>query len=172
ALLVFAAFAAVPSIRGGAGSEPVPAPQAGRPSANEIEAFFAPLVRDELDRRRATGIAIAVVRDGEVLFARGYGEPDAHRHVPIDVDAPSFRVGSISKTLTAAAVMQLVEAGRLRLDEDVGAYLGEYPGRLAFGRPVTLEHLLSHTSGFDERNLASRLSSSDVRLLVWRAYSA
>jgi CubicO group peptidase (beta-lactamase class C family) len=155
----------VSTLAAAAGPEPAPAQFVGWPSAPEMQAFFSPLVQEELDQHRATAIAIAVVRDGQVLFARGYGYADARRRVPIDVETTPFRVGSISKTFTAAAVMQLVEAGRLRLDEDIGTYLGDYPGRSAFGRAVTLEHLLSHTSGFDERNLASRASSSDDQLL-------
>jgi CubicO group peptidase (beta-lactamase class C family) len=141
-------------------------------SAQTLEVFFNPLVTAELEQHRATGIAIAVVRDGQVLFARGYGYMDASRRRPIDGRTTPFRVGSISKTFTAAAVMQLVEAGKLRLDEDIGAYLGDYRGRSDFGRAVTLEHLLSHTSGLDERNLASRVSTSDDRLLPWREYNA
>src|SRR5215471_13927737 len=141
AMLVVAAFAAASSVHAAAVPEPARSQSAGPLSADEMEAFVGPLVREELDQHRAIGIAIAVVREGQVLFARGYGYTDAHRRVAIDAETTPFRVGSISKTLTAAAAMQLVETGQLRLYEDIGAYLGDFPGRGAFGRAVTLEHL-------------------------------
>jgi CubicO group peptidase (beta-lactamase class C family) len=93
-----------------------------------------------------------VVKDGEVLFARGYGKADIAKDEPVVADETLFPMASLSKLFTATAVMQLAEEGKLDLNEDVNVYLDDvevpdtYPGR-----PVTLRHLLTHTAGFEDR---------------------
>ena len=91
------------------------------------------------------GVAIAVERHGRVTFARGYGFADAARKMPVTVDT-RFEIGSITKQITAACVLQLVEAGKLSLDEHLGTYVSDY----FIGRGVTIRQLLAHTSGIPE----------------------
>ena len=123
----------------------------GPTDERELEAFLDGYVGHQLEDYDIPGATVSVVKDGEVLFAKGYGRANVEKKVPVVADETLFRIASISKLFTATAVMQLVEEGKLDLDEDVNAYLDDvevpntYPGR-----PVTLRHLLTHTAGFEE----------------------
>jgi len=86
---------------------------------------------------------IAVARGGTVVFNQAYGLADADLGIPNRVDY-RFGIGSLTKPLTAVAAMRLVERGTLRLDDPICKYVPQCPRAW---RPVTLEHLLSHTSG-------------------------
>jgi CubicO group peptidase (beta-lactamase class C family) len=93
------------------------------------------------------GAVVVVVKDGNTLLQKGYGYADVARKVPVDPDRTLFRAGSISKLFTGTAVMQLVEEGKLDLDRDVNGYL-DFAIEPAFGKPITLRNLLTHTPGF------------------------
>lgn len=108
------------------------------------------------------GAVIAVVKDGEVLLQKGYGYADVAKRAPMDPERTILRVGSISKLFTWTAVMQLVEQGKLDLDRDVNGYL-DFDVPAAFGKPITLRHLMTHTAGFEERNKQYRIASSAQR---------
>src|SRR5262249_1727341 len=121
---------------------------------------FAPfadsLMSAALEKHHIPGAVLAVVQDGRIAFARGYGFADLESRVPVDPQRTVFRVASVSKLFPATAVMQLVEHGRLDLDADVNHYLRRFQVPPAFGKPVTLFDLLTHTGGFDESNLARK----------------
>jgi len=89
------------------------------------------------------GLSVAVAKDDVVVFARGYGLAEAEHGVAADEDT-MFRIGSITKQFTAAAVCRLVERFELDLDENLDTYDVAFPVQ---GRSVTLRHLLTHTSG-------------------------
>jgi CubicO group peptidase (beta-lactamase class C family) len=97
------------------------------------------------------GAVVVVVRDGRVLLQRGYGYADFGERKPVNPDHTLFRVASNSKMFTWTAVMQLVEQGRLDLHTDINRYLRGWQLPAAFGEPITLEHLMTHTAGFEER---------------------
>lgn len=88
------------------------------------------------------GVVLAVHR-GEVVFRKAYGSANIELGVPMQPEHV-FRLGSVTKQFTAVAILQLAEAGRLRLDDDITTYV---PGLQTRGHTITLEHLLSHTSG-------------------------
>ena len=95
------------------------------------------------------GAVVAVVKDGQILTARGFGFADLDKRTPVDPDRTLFRPGSVSKLVTWTAVMQMVEQHKLDLDHDVNGYLDfKIPSRE--GQPVTLRHLMTHTGGFEE----------------------
>jgi CubicO group peptidase (beta-lactamase class C family) len=101
-----------------------------------------------LDRWPSAGIAAGVVRDGSVQWFLGHGVADIPSRAPITQDTV-FRIGSVTKAMTAVAVMQLWERGLVDLDAPAGDYLRSFellPARASF-RPVTVRHLLTHTSG-------------------------
>src|SRR5712692_6101310 len=130
--------------------KPEPAPSTARPmTESDVEAFLDGLVPLQLERDDIAGVAIAVVKDGKVLFVKGYGYSDVKKKTPVSAENTLFRPGSISKTFTWTAVMQLVEQGKLNLDRDVNDYL-DFQIPHTFGRPVTLRNLMTHTSGFEE----------------------
>ena len=89
------------------------------------------------------GAAVIVVQDGKPVLRKGYGLAEVELGVPIQPDMV-FRVGSVTKEFTSACVLLLAEQGRLRLDDDIAKYLPDYP---AGGRRITIEQLLTHTSG-------------------------
>ena len=103
-----------------------------------------------LQRADIAGAVVIVVKDGQILFQKGYGLADEKTGRPVDPQTTLFRPGSVSKLFTWTAVMQLVEQGKLDLDRDVNAYL-DFTIPPAFGRPITLRNLLTHTAGFEDR---------------------
>jgi CubicO group peptidase (beta-lactamase class C family) len=119
------------------------------PSPAEVEAFFDGLVPHALSRAGIPGGAVSVVKDGQILFAKGYGYANLAERRPVRADETLFRLGSVSKLFTWTAVMQLVEQGKLDLDADVNGYL-DFKIPDAFGAPITLKHLLTHAAGFEE----------------------
>jgi D-alanyl-D-alanine carboxypeptidase len=101
------------------------------------------LVRDFIARGEAPAVTVAVIRGVDTVLFAGYGKADLEH----DVAATSqsvFRIGSVTKQFTAAAVIQLMEQGKLRLEDSIGAHLGSLP---TAWRGVTVQQLLDHTSG-------------------------
>ena len=129
---------------------PVPSAGTAALTREDLDAWLDGVVPAGLDRAGIAGAAVTVVRDGQVLTSRGFGHADTATGAPVDPDRTLFRVGSVAKVLTATAVLQLVEQGRIDLDADVRGYL-DFPLPLRFDRPVTMRHLLTHSAGFEER---------------------
>ncbi|MEU5671926.1 serine hydrolase domain-containing protein [Micromonospora sp. NPDC047753] len=134
-----------------------PAAASGAGSAltdTDVNAWLDGLLPAALDRSGIAGATVAVVNDGKILTTRGYGYADTgsggNAGVPVDPDRHLFRMGSVSKLVTATAVLQLVQDGKLDLDTDVRTYL-DFELPLRHERAVTLRHLLTHTAGFEER---------------------
>jgi CubicO group peptidase (beta-lactamase class C family) len=115
----------------------------------DLEAFLDALIPAQLQSRDIAGAVISVVKDGQVLLAKGYGYADFAAKKPVIADQTLFRPGSISKVFTATAVMQLVEQGKLDLDRDVNDYL-DFAIPKTYAEPVTLRRILTHTAGFEE----------------------
>ncbi|HET9799898.1 MAG TPA: serine hydrolase domain-containing protein [Gemmatimonadaceae bacterium] len=90
----------------------------------------------------AAGVTVAVVRHGDTLLLKGYGERDRARNLPAEASTV-YRIGSVTKQFTAAAVLKLVEEGKVRLSDPITTYLPQYPQWSA----VTVRQLLTHTSG-------------------------
>jgi CubicO group peptidase (beta-lactamase class C family) len=97
------------------------------------------------------GAVFALVKDGKLLFTKGYGFADLENHKPVIPDRTLFRMASISKLFTATAVMQLYEKELINLDDDVNKHLTLFKIDDTFPQPVTIANLLTHTGGFDER---------------------
>ena len=115
-------------------------PEAGL--AAEVDALFA-----AWDRPESPGCAVAVVRGGEILLARGYGSANLEYDVPI-TPATIFHVASVSKQFTAFGIAMLAEQGKLSLNDDIRQYLPEVPD---FGPTITIEQLIHHTSGLRDQ---------------------
>jgi len=94
------------------------------------------------------GAAVVIVKDGKVVIEKGFGYADVAAKTPVDPAETVFRMASVSKTFTAAAVMQLVEQGKIKLEEDFRTYTGPLTFDNPFSSPVTVGHLLTHTTGF------------------------
>jgi CubicO group peptidase (beta-lactamase class C family) len=131
---------------------PAVAPQPSPPSEltkADFETFLDALIPSQLRNRNIAGAVVSVVKDGQVLFQKGYGYADFEAKKPVLADQTLFRPGSISKLFTATAVMQLVEQGKLDLDRNVNDYL-DFEVPKTYQDPVTLRRLLTHTAGFED----------------------
>ncbi|HEY5656955.1 MAG TPA: serine hydrolase domain-containing protein, partial [Myxococcota bacterium] len=116
----------------------------------ELEAFVDGAMRALMESHKAPGATLSVVKDGEILLAKGYGYADVAQRVPVDAESTLFRIASVSKLFTWTALMQLAERGEIDLEEDVNSYLDfEIPP--TFPQPITPKHLLTHTAGFEDR---------------------
>lgn len=119
-------------------------------TAADVETFLDGIVPLQLALSDIAGATVSVVKDGKLLFAKGYGYADVQKKQPVSAQDTLFRPGSISKLFTWTAVMQLHEQGKLDLDRDVNEYL-DFKIPDAFGKPITLKNILSHTPGFEEQ---------------------
>src|ERR1041385_5565597 len=119
------------------GTAPAQLP-AGDELGNRVEA-----IAKQLLSRHTAGVSIAVARDGRLILARGYGMANLEHSVAVTPETV-FHIASISKNILSAVVLQLVDQGKLRLDDDVTKYVPEAPTR---GHHVTVGQLLNHTSG-------------------------
>jgi len=115
----------------------------------DLTAFFDGLVPLQIERDDIAGAVVAVVRDGKVIFAKGYGYSDLKNKKPVSAEDTLFRCGSISKLFTWTAVMQLVQDGKINLDGDINQYL-DFKVAEPFGKPITMRDLMTHTPGFEE----------------------
>jgi len=127
----------------GACGSPAPAPRSPVSHPRELAAAIDELAADEVRRTPAAGLAVAVVWHGETVVAKGYGLADVEHGTPVTADTV-FRIGSITKQFTAAAILSLAAAHQLALDDDLTRYLPDYPSH---GKRITLRNLLTHTSG-------------------------
>ena len=133
-----------------AGGDPAPAPQRGLVDPIELEAYLDGLMRAQMAAHDIAGATVAVVRDGALLFSKGYGWADVERLRPVDPATTLFRIGSITKLFTWTAVMQLRDEGLLDLHADVNDYL-DFRIPETYPQPITLWHLLTHTPGLEDR---------------------
>jgi len=155
-----AAASATGTAPGATGAAAEPAPPAGphrQPGGHDltkddVDAWLDGAVGAALPTTGIPGATVSVVADGQLLTARGYGLADTGTEGSparaVDPDDTLFRIGSVSKVVSATAIMQLVEAGELDLDADVQQYL-DFDLDTPKGA-ITLRHLLTHTAGFEE----------------------
>ncbi len=111
------------------------------------------VIQSILQRFPVPGAALAVTREGRLVFARGYGWADRDLKIPVQPDS-LFRIGSISKPITSMAILQLVQEGKLQLDAPIVPLLGRAtlpPELIADSRwnQITVRHLLWHAGGWD-----------------------
>lgn len=99
------------------------------------------------DKTDTPGCALAIIKDGQIIYKRGYGMANLELSVPI-TPATVFQVGSIAKQFTAMSIVMLAQQGKLSLDDDIRKYIPEVPD---FGTPITLRHLIHHTSGLRDQ---------------------
>jgi CubicO group peptidase (beta-lactamase class C family) len=128
----------------------VHAQQAAPPDVDDIFADF--------QRGESPGCAVGVIRDGDLVFRRGYGFANLDHRIPNGPDVVYY-VGSVSKQFTAAAIALLADESRISLDDDVRRYIPELPD---YGGPVTIRHLVHHTSGL--RDIYTLMSLAGIRM--------
>lgn len=138
------------------GSQPalttaVPTP--GTPSLDDTAAlgdFVDGIMKAHVEELKIPAAVVAIIKNGRVLYAKGYGNANIESGTPVDPATSLFRIGSTSKLFTWTAVMQLVEQGKLSLDGDVNSYLKGFKIPDAFGKPVRIRDLMTHSAGFED----------------------
>src|SRR5678815_3594034 len=113
------------------------------PTDEALAAAVDKIAADALAKPGGAGLSVAVWRKDHFVVAKGYGLAEAEHETKADADT-MFRIGSITKQFTAAAIMKLVEQGKVGLDESITKYLPTYNTQ---GRLITVRNLLTHTSG-------------------------
>ncbi|MBL4639528.1 MAG: beta-lactamase family protein, partial [Kordiimonadaceae bacterium] len=118
------------------------------------EAFVDGLVLPLMREKNSPSGVVSIMKDGELIFAKGYGFQDIEKQIKTDAATTLFRPGSISKLFTWVAVMQMVEQGKLDLDADVNKYLKTFQLEDTYpGQPITMRHIMTHTAGFEDGGL-------------------
>ena len=129
---------------------------------NEIEAFMDQLFVSLLQEHHVPGAVVPVVKDGEMIFAKGYGVADVENGISVSADKTLFRTGSVSKLFVWTAVMQLVEQGKIDLNADINSYLTKFKIPDGFGKPITMLNLMNHNAGFEERAIGESVGSAEA----------
>jgi len=127
----------------------VPASVRGVHDRAELAAFLDGVMAANLRDKHVAGATVAVVKDGTLFYAKGYGYSDVAKRAPVDAEHSLFRIGSTSKLFTWTAVMQLVEQGKINLDADVNSYL-DFKIPATYPQPITMRNIMTHTPGFEE----------------------
>jgi len=142
---------------------PATEPPAGTDA--RFAAYFDRQIPAYLREYTISGALVAVVQDGAPLHLAGYGMADHEAQIPMDPQRSVAHVGSLGKTFTAVAAMQLVEQGHLDLDTDVNSYLDfEIPA--TYAQPITIRHLLTHTAGFEAHDIGAVVVCSRDRFRI------
>ena len=110
------------------------------------------------DNPDTPGCALAIVKDGEVIYKKGYGMADLEHDVPITTKT-IFSIGSISKQFTAMCILLLAEQNKISLDDDIRNYLPKFPD---YGHTITIRHLIHHISGIRDYGALVRLKGMNT----------
>ncbi len=121
-------------------------------SANQISAIDG-FVNSQMKNRQIPGVAVGVYSRGEVLLAKGYGMSNVELSVPVKPETV-FESGSVGKQFVSAAIMMLVEEGKINLDDSIVKY---FPNAPESWKPILIKNLLSHTSGLAEYESSERI---------------
>ena len=119
------------------------APCARAQSNDRLVGYVDSVVNAAITAHKTVGASVAIMKGGRIVLARGYGLADMENDVPA-TEQTVYRIGSITKQFTAAAIMRLAEQGKLSIDDTVQKFLPAFPTQ---GNRVTIRHLLTHTSG-------------------------
>ncbi len=138
----------------------------GPVDAAELASWVDPLIEQQMAEAQIPGAVLVVVKDGKVLYTRGYGQADVVANRPVDAENSVWRLMSVSKVVTALAVLQLAEQGKIDLNTDVNQYLKRFRLPATFPQPVTADRLLTHTAGldWDVDNVGTAVTTSDKLL--------
>ena len=129
----------------------------------DVEILLDGILEAQLRVYKIPGAALSLVKDGEIVLAKGYGTADLRSGRSIQPDKTLFRIGSVSKLFTWTAVMQLVEQGKLDLHADINTYLFDVTIPRTFPEPPTLAHLMTHTAGFESRFIGLFIADYQAR---------
>ncbi len=125
-------------------------------NVENLKAFFEGYIQSQMEEYKVPGVTLSIVKDGEILLEEGYGYYDLEKKKRVNPQTTLFRPGSGSKLFIWTAVMQLVEEGKINLQENINNYLDfEIPPKVVGMdtqevNPITMMNLMNHTAGFEE----------------------
>ena len=119
------------------------------PQQKSIDAIFS-----RWDNKTSPGGAIGVIKDGKLIFSKGYGMANLDYNIPNEPNTV-FKIASTSKQFTAASIIILAQQGKLSLQDKLSAYFPKFP---SYAENITIQHLLNHTSGIRDYIILARLS--------------
>lgn len=132
----------------------------------EVAAFVDQEMTKNMEKFHIPGAVIAIVKDQDILFSSGYGYANRVTKQEINPETSMFRIASTTKLFTWTAVMQLVEAGKINLDENINNYLTSFKIPDTFKEPITMRHLMTHTAGFEEGGVGYQITTDEKNLPV------
>ncbi|AIQ19719.1 hypothetical protein H70357_25640 [Paenibacillus sp. FSL H7-0357] len=163
-MLVVMAFLMFPLSAFAAG--PQGSPSAVTLNMEDAKRFGADFFKQQEIQEQLAGAVLVIVKDGKILLNQGYGYANVAAKQPVDAEKTLFRLASVSKLFTAAGVMQLSESGKVDLDTDVQRYLPGLHINNTSGLPLTLKHLMTHTTGFDNGDVLESGTPSTLEKFV------
>lgn len=124
---------------------------------DSVESFFDGFLESQMKEYKVPGVTLSVVKDGDIIFKKGYGYYDLENNKEVDSDKTLFRAGSVSKLFIWTSIMQLVEDGQIDLDANINEYLDfEIPNQVVGVdnenvKSITVMNLLNHNAGFEDK---------------------
>ena len=158
-VLVLVGMLTVPATSASASSPQLPEQVAVTPEA--VEAFLDNFASVHMKEMEVPGLAFVMVKDGSAFVSKGYGFADVENQVPFNPEQTIVRAGSNVKTITALALAQLAEQGKIDLDANVNQYLTHFQIPDTFDEPITARQLLHYTAGLDNRFIGIRVENPD-----------
>jgi len=136
----------------------------------DLEAYIDNYIKEKSDAVQLvpTSVTVSIVKDGKLLFSKGYGPENIEKNTKVSPEKSLFRIGSISKAFTYTAIMQLVEQGKLDLDADVNTYLKDFKIPDTYEKPITIRSLATHSAGFEEATLGHSTVKSKDKIIPFK----
>lgn len=151
----------------------IPAPALGKVTqanlnenikSGELEGFVDDAFKKNMQQYDIPGAVISIVKDGRIVFSKGYGYADLEKKTPVLPNKTLFRIASVTKLFTANAAMQLAENGEINLNDDVNKYLNGFKIKNNYPEKITMAQLLTHTSGIDS-DVIGDLSKTESKVI-------
>ncbi len=137
--------------------------QSSKFDTEDLATFLDGLVREQMNANKIPGAAVAVTQGNNIVYLRGVGFSNVAAQIPVDPERHLFRVASVSKPFVWMSIIQLADRGKLALDEDINTYLDFSIPDTFPGQPISLRHLITHTSGFEAVNIGASVRTAAER---------
>ena len=122
------------------------------------------VIEKEMKENHIPGFALVLVKEGKTIYKKGYGVANMQTGRKVDPDTTIFRIGSISKALTLLALTKLIDEDKIGLNDDVSRYFTGIQNPNNFKEPIEIQHLLTHTSGFDQIGISRHIYDFELPL--------
>ncbi|MFW6035832.1 MAG: serine hydrolase domain-containing protein [Halothermotrichaceae bacterium] len=130
-------------------------------SVEQLGTYFDKYFEEKLDEYKIPGAAVSVINKDNIVLKKGYGLADIEKNQSVNADESVFRMASLAKLFTVTAILQLVESGKINLDDNVNKYLNEIKIDDTFDSPITIRTLLTHTEGLEGHMIALKTIDGD-----------